>query len=97
MEGLLGRPRSLTIAAAGKAVPRSEPFGMDEGEDEIAAEQDGDHEGETGLCHGRASEPVAGMRIGRQQREAAEADGEKDEIEHGGFLCSRSAPCRRRA
>ena len=70
---------------------------MDEGEDEIAAEQDGDDEGETGFSHGCASQPVAGMRIGGQQQEAAETDAQEDEIQHGGFLQSRPVPCRRPA
>ena len=53
------------------------------GVDEVGAEPDGDQKGDEGITHGHPLEPMAERGVAHNQSETADAEGEKDEVEHG--------------
>jgi hypothetical protein len=60
----------------------SKLLGTKQGVDEVGAEPDGDQQSDEGIAHCRPLKPVAECDVGTHEGEAAEAEGEKDNVEH---------------
>ena len=59
-------------------------FGSQQGHDEVDAERQRDGQTEQGFEHGEASDAGQSAHIKREQAESGEAEGDKDDVRHGG-------------
>ncbi len=58
-------------------------FGIEQGVDEVDGEADGHHQSDQRFTHVRLLEPGTAESVERQQRQAAEPQAEKSDVEHG--------------